>query len=128
MDLLKSCLFVGLGGFAGAVIRFLISSLPVKTTFPLLTFLINIAAAIMMGFFVGIFRGIPGFNNQLYRFLTTGLCGGFSTLSALGAETIDLFQSNHYFIGTGYALISVAGCLGGILLGEFLASLVIKTT
>ena len=47
-------LFVALGGALGAIGRYAISLIPVKTDFPILTLITNILGAILIGFIVGI--------------------------------------------------------------------------
>ena len=44
-----SFLFVALGGALGAMARYAISLIPVKTGFPILTLITNISGAILMG-------------------------------------------------------------------------------
>ena len=46
-------LFVALGGAIGAMARYAISLIPVKTGFPVLTLITNILGAILIGFIVG---------------------------------------------------------------------------
>ena len=43
-------LFVALGGALGAVARYAISLIPVKTGFPVLTLITNIIGAVLIGF------------------------------------------------------------------------------
>ena len=47
-------LFVGLGGALGAMLRYALSLITVKTEFPLMTFLTNILGAFAIGLIVGI--------------------------------------------------------------------------
>ena len=47
-------LFVALGGAIGAMGRYAISLIPIKTEFPILTLLTNIVGAVIIGFIVGI--------------------------------------------------------------------------
>ena len=47
-------LFVALGGAIGAVGRYAISLIPIKTGFPVLTLITNILGAVLIGFIVGI--------------------------------------------------------------------------
>ena len=47
-------LFVAMGGAIGAMARYAISLIPVKSDFPLLTLVTNIIGAILIGFIVGI--------------------------------------------------------------------------
>ncbi|MGN1138704.1 MAG: fluoride efflux transporter CrcB [Ruminococcus sp.] len=126
MDLIKGCLFVGLGGFAGAVLRFLVSSIPIKSSFPVLTLVINILAAVMIGFFTGLFSQTVGLNANLRRFLTTGVCGGFSTFSTFSSELVTLYKSGHLIMAVAYGVLSVVLCVAGVVLGEFLATLIFK--
>ncbi len=49
-----SFFFVALGGAVGAVARYAISLIPVKTQFPVLTLATNLIGAILIGFIVGI--------------------------------------------------------------------------
>ena len=46
------CLIVGLGGFVGSVLRYLVGFIPVheSTPFPINTFFINIVGAILISF------------------------------------------------------------------------------
>ncbi len=49
-----SFLFVALGGAVGAMGRYAISLIPVKTGFPILTLITNALGAILIGFIVGL--------------------------------------------------------------------------
>ena len=88
-----NCLFVGLGGFIGAVCRYLIGLLPVQSEsgFPYKTFLINVAGAFLIGCIATYAGKHPAVNPQLVLFLKVGICGGFTTFSTFAFETTDLF-------------------------------------
>lgn len=102
-------LLVGTGGFAGAVLRYLIGLVPVKETmlFPVKTFLINIAGCILIGCITALvlnkFQIAPG----LVLFLKTGVCGGFTTFSTFSLETSDLIKNGHVEIAVLYTVLSV---------------------
>ena len=70
-----SFLAVAFGGAIGAMARYAISLIPVKSTFPLLTFITNILGAILIGFVVGIASQRDVSDNTML-FLKTGVCGG----------------------------------------------------
>lgn len=47
-------IFAALGGAAGAIGRYIISLIPIRTSFPVLTLITNIIGAVLIGFIVGI--------------------------------------------------------------------------
>ena len=59
-----SFLFVALGGALGAVARYAISLIPVKTGFPLLTLITNIIGAVLIGFIVGVTNNKEGISDN----------------------------------------------------------------
>lgn len=120
--MLKGCLLVGLGGAVGSMLRYMLGFLPVYTLFPVITFAINIAAAVIMGF-VTVWLDMlhSGGSGELSLLLRTGFCGGFSTLSALSLEVVKLGQTHHMIMGVAYAVVSLLMCLIGIMVGEYLA-------
>lgn len=113
-------LVVALGGGLGAAARYGISSIPVKGDFPLMTFLINITAAVVIGFFAGLTvrKKMP---DEIRLFVQTGFCGGFSTLSALSLEAYNLNADGKTLMAGFYCVISLIACLAGVWVGEKLA-------
>lgn len=103
------CIAVGAGGFAGAVLRYLISLAPVKetTVFPVKTFIINIAGCILIGCIAALVSKNVLLNQELILFLKTGLCGGFTTFSTFALETSDLIKNGNTGIAFLYAVLSV---------------------
>lgn len=61
-------LFVALGGAVGAMARYAISLIPLKTEFPFLTLITNVIGAILIGFIVGINKW-QGWSIQKYGFV-----------------------------------------------------------
>ena len=79
---MTNCIIVGLGGFLGAVARYLIGLIPInpQNGFPVKTLLINIAGAFVIGLVVAL-GAKKDWNPQLILFLKVGICGGFTTFS-----------------------------------------------
>jgi CrcB protein len=117
-------IFVALGGALGAVARYAISLIPVKSEFPVLTLLTNIFGAILIGFIVGLNdkRGDVSPNSVL--FWKTGVCGGFTTFSTFSLEAYKLFESKAYVLGGAYVALSVCCCLIGVFLGKRLSVII----
>lgn len=118
-----SFLFVALGGALGAIGRYAISLIPVKTEFPILTLSTNIIGAILIGFIVGVVSNRSNVSDNAVLFWKTGVCGGFTTFSTFSLETVTLFEKKAYFLGSIYIVLSLSFCILGILLWKKLAML-----
>lgn len=118
---ITSFIFVGLGGAVGAMLRYAISLLPYKGTFPILTLVTNILGALVIGFIAGTAarRQVPA---ALNLFLKTGVCGGFTTFSTFSLEAWQLMEGGHGGLSALYMLISVIFCLAGVAAGMWAAS------
>ena len=113
------CLCVGLGGFTGAVLRYLIGlNFSPTTHFPFTTMLINLTGAFLIGAVTEFSSQFVPLHPNLMLLLTVGLCGGFTTFSTFSLETVTLFESGKILLGAAYALLSVVLCLVGVLLGR----------
>jgi CrcB protein len=47
------------------------------------------------------------FQNNWKLFLTTGICGGFTTFSTFSAENLALFENGKYFTALLYISLSI---------------------
>ena len=103
-----NCLFVGLGGAIGSILRYLIGLIPVKEnfSFPVKTFFINIIGCFVIGFVVSL-NLKNNLNPKLLLFLKVGVCGGFTTYSTFGLETFELIKSGQILIAILYTLLSL---------------------
>lgn len=103
---------VGLGGFIGSVLRYLIGQIPLSEPilFPIKTFMINIIGSALIGLIAVLMMKNVLTNQTLGLFLKVGICGGFTTFSSFALETSDIMQSGHPGIALLYVLLSV--CIG----------------
>lgn len=113
-----SMLCVGLGGFIGAVARYLLGLLPLEGDFPFMTFIINFTGAVAIGAVFEAASIWPALPSDATLFLKTGLCGGFTTFSAFSLETLTLLEHGKYATGALYAGGSVVVCVLGVALGR----------
>ena len=119
-----SFLCVALGGAVGAMGRYAISLIPVKSAFPFLTLVTNVIGAVLIGFVVGVVAGRDDISPNAVLFWKTGVCGGFTTFSTFSLEAFGLLENKSYFSAGLYILLSVICCIIGILCGRKLAGLV----
>lgn len=123
--MLTNCLIVGLGGFVGAVCRYL-AGLPFSSTFPVGTLLVNVMGALLIGFFTELSNKVIPLNPRLLLFLTTGVMGGFTTFSTFSLETVNLLEMGRTALGVCYASLSLVLCLAGVIVGKWCARLLVR--
>ena len=116
--------YVALGGALGAVGRYTISLIPLKTPFPLATLITNLLGAILIGFVAGLASAGKSPSANAVLFWKTGVCGGFTTFSTFSLEAFSLLENRNVLMGGIYILLSVTLCLCGIACGKRLASMV----
>ncbi len=109
---MRLILIIGIGGFIGAVSRYLLSLFiqqKLLSTFPFGTFSVNIIGCFLIGVVYALSeRGNVGVEWRL--FLATGILGGFTTFSSFSNETVSMLRDAQY----GYAFLYVSG---SVLLG-----------
>ena len=115
-----NCLAVGVGGFVGAVLRYLVSMIPLDKTgaVPVNTLLINILGAFAIGAITALGTKTAGLDPRLTLLLKTGICGGFTTFSTFALETAGLMQSGRIGASAAYMLLSVTLSVAAVLLAE----------
>ena len=113
--------FVGLGGALGAIGRYAISMIPIKTEFPFLTLITNILGAVLIGFISGMVSAKQDVSQNIVLFWKTGVCGGFTTFSTFSLEAYELFEKGSTILGLVYAVVSVVSCIFGIVCGKKVA-------
>lgn len=109
--MMKMLMIVGLGSFAGGVLRFLLArfvQVNSASSFPWGTAAVNLLGCFILGSLYGLFdRSLVHTETRL--FLTAGLCGGFTTFSTLMNESFLLLKEGNFSAFFLYTLISFAG-------------------
>ena len=113
-----------IGGAIGSLIRLLVGvaiQQKVGLAFPLGTLVINITGSVLLGFIMRFVLDTTAVTPVMRAFLTTGLCGGYTTFSTFSFETVDLVRQGLYARAGVYVTSSVVLGLGGAFAGFALA-------
>lgn len=97
-------LYVALGGATGSLLRYAAGQAlgPARPgAFPWHTFAVNVAGSLLLGVIVAL---VPrDDHHHLRALLAVGFCGGLTTFSTFGYETVSLPQSRAYGVALAYA-------------------------
>lgn len=117
-----NCLAVGIGGFLGSVVRYLMGMIPIKnsTIFPFHTLLINVLGAFLIGCIMALFSRNSSWDGRLLLMLKVGFCGGLTTFSTFSSETGVLLQNHFYFLAFIYVLLSLILGISAVFLGQYI--------
>jgi CrcB protein len=98
------------GGATGTLARAaLAEAYPHGTTeWPWPTFVVNIVAALLLGYVVTRLQERLPLSSYRRPLLGTGLCGGLSTFSTMQVELLTMIDGHAYRLAAGYAATSVA--------------------
>ncbi|MDC3417629.1 fluoride efflux transporter CrcB [Aquibacillus salsiterrae] len=106
---------VGIGGFCGAVSRFIISKAWNHAAFPYGTFTVNILGAFLLGLVTGLQA-----NEKIALLVGTGFFGAFTTFSTFKLETVKfaLFKQKGkaiYYLVATYGLGIILAYIGYVI-------------
>ena len=97
------------GGTLGALLRVgLAEAAPHgPDAWPWATFVVNMAGALLLGYFVARLRDHPE-DSLAHPFLTTGICGTLTTFSTMQLELFDLVDDGHTGLAAAYCAATLA--------------------
>ena len=118
-------LWVGLGGLVGSLCRYgctlLLRDNPGST--PWGTLVSNLAGCFVIGLVSQLAADTPLITPTTRLLLATGFCGGFTTLSSLIYELVQMVQAREWL----HAVVYLNGTFFGAVAAFLIGNLVIKT-
>ena len=121
--------YVALGSGLGGVARLLLGGWIQNRfgpSFPIGTLVINVTGSLLLGFLPRYALETPAIGSDARALLTTGLCGGYTTFSTFGYETVRLLEDGEYrraaiYIALSVGLVLIAVASGMVLAREVVA-------
>jgi fluoride exporter len=107
-----------LGGTLGALARvgLAVAAPHGPGEWPWATFAVNMAGALLLGYFVARLRDHPE-DSLAHPFLTTGICGTLTTFSALQLELFALVDGGHLGLAAAYVAATLVVGYASVRLG-----------
>jgi fluoride exporter len=123
--MLNRLLWIGLGGFVGASLRYLTGSMVHRmvgqASFPFGTFVVNFCGSLLIGFVITMAGSGGMLSSTAQAFLITGMLGAFTTFSTFSYETLQLFQDGETYPAVMNMMAHLVFGLTAVWLGGLLA-------
>ncbi len=120
---MEKVILVGLGGFIGAALRYLVSGviqdLTRSVAFPHGTLTVNIVGCFLIGMLSQLVESQGSMTSEMRLFLMVGILGSFTTYSTFSNETITLLQDQRLFLAFLNIATHIMLGLSAVLLGRF---------
>jgi CrcB protein len=121
---MSNMLWIGVGGFVGSILRYLLSGLVQQWTrrddFPVGTLAVNLLGCLLVGLLSQLAETRSAFSPETRAFLIIGVIGGFTTFSAFGNETMNLWRDKETLLGFVNIASHIVLGLGMVWLGRIL--------
>lgn len=121
-------IWIGAGGFIGAVSRYAVSGLFYKIFgkgwFPYGTLAVNIIGCLLIGFLSGLTENRQLFNPELRLMIFIGILGGFTTFSTFAFEIFTFARDGQILSSFTNLMLHVMLGFGGVWLGYTLSKVI----
>ena len=126
--LLMPLVYVGVGGFLGAVLRYLttLATQGIAVTFPYGTLVSNLLGCFVIGIVATLGMGSTLLSTEARLFLATGVCGGYTTLSSLVYELAQFVDDGELLNASIYLAATFVGAVVAFYLGTLLTTLLLR--
>lgn len=118
-------LYVGLGGFLGAVSRFLVAKYTTNMlgTFPVGTLFVNVTGSFILAFISYLVLFGKNVSPDFRSFAAIGFIGAYTTMSTFSFETMRFLDQGEYGYFALNFFLNIGLCLLAIALGRYCALL-----
>ncbi|MCB0721633.1 MAG: fluoride efflux transporter CrcB [Ignavibacteriae bacterium] len=119
-------ILIGIGGFLGAISRFLLSRFvnSAVTSFPYGTLAVNVIGSFLLALILYGLSFEKQISINLRDLLAIGFMGSFTTMSAFSYETMRFIELGQVFPAAINVVLNVVLCLLAVFLGRELALII----
>lgn len=129
---MRKYIFIGIGGFLGAIFRLFIKLIPIQNyheLVPLNILFINITGSFILALITTVALEVLNMDSDLRLGICTGFLGAYTTFSTMCKEAITLIDKGYYFSAITYLTNSIflgiaAAYLGVVVAREIVYKLV----
>jgi CrcB protein len=122
-------LIIGMGGFVGATLRFIISShvqqLNKGLFFPWGTLTVNLLGCLIIGFLIQLNESWHPFSNEVKSFILVGLLGSLTTYSTFSNDAFNLLIEHRYMTSMIYMSTQLIFGLFAVFIGRLIVQLIL---
>lgn len=118
-------LFIGLGGFAGAIARYAVDGLVTgltRASFPWGTLAVNLSGSLLIGFLFALASERAVISPDLRGPIMIGFVGAYTTFSTLALESWRLIDDGAWLLGSANlgasVLLGIAAVIAGVAIGR----------
>jgi fluoride exporter len=121
---------VGVGGLAGSVARYGLSLLCQRHSieWPYGTLAANLLGCLLIGAIAALSERTEAISPAARLLLATGFCGGFTTLSSMIYELMQMLRSSEYLHAALYLAVTFVGSVLAFLAGAVGVRILVRST
>ena len=120
-------LWIGLGGFLGANMRYLVQQWAATrwgADFPYGTMIANVSGSFIIALFITLVTERLLVSPEMRLFVAVGFLGGFTTFSSFSLETFVLLRNSSWWAASlnffGNTVLGLTGVIVGIFIAQFI--------
>ena len=127
MNIVNTVLFIGLGGFIGSNLRYLIGVYINRYSHEMTgTLIVNITGSFCIALFYGFITQKYNVNDNLKYFFPIGLLGSYTTFSTFSYTTLILMNEGNYVRAGMNIILSFSLCLLMAFIGFWISNTLLR--
>src|SRR5512139_3467451 len=123
---MRHAVLVAAGGLLGCLARYWLAGIVQQVSdvgFPAGTLAVNVLGSLVIGAVMALSLERGVIDAEIRILLTTGFCGGFTTMSTYSYETMALLRNGEPLLAFGNFAATNITCFGAVWLGSIIARL-----